>query len=177
MTAASPSFAPLTPLDFLVRAESVHRSRTAVVDGARELTYGELGRRVRGLAGALRRRPGAPGEKVAMLATNSLPMLEAHYAVPAAGAVMVPLNHRLAAAELRHVLAHSGATLLIADAEMAARARELAAASERPLDLLVEGDAYEDLCAGERRRRSASPTSGRCSRSTTRAAPPAARRA
>ncbi|MFN8231920.1 MAG: AMP-binding protein [Actinomycetota bacterium] len=150
MTVTDPvSFAPLTPLDFLVRAETVHRSRLAIVDGARELTYGEFGRRVRGLAGALRRAALKPGERVALLATNSLPMLEAHYAVPAAGGVMVPLNHRLSTPELLQILEHSGATLLIADAELAERARGLADASATPLEVITEGDAYERLCESE----------------------------
>src|SRR3954468_20381267 len=94
------SFEPLTPLRYLERSSRVFAARTAVVDGARRLTYAELHDRALRTAGALRALGVAPGDRVAVLAPNRLLLLEAHYAVPAAGAVLVALNLRLAAAEL-----------------------------------------------------------------------------
>ncbi len=56
-----------------------------------------------------------PGDRVAVLATNSHVLLEMHYAVPMRGAVLVPLNIRLSAEELAYILEHSGASLLVAE--------------------------------------------------------------
>ena len=147
MVRRAPSFEPLTPTAFLRRAAVVHAERPALVDRELRLTYAELERRALGLAGSLAARERGPGERVGVLATNSAPLLEAHYAVPMAGATMVPLNHRLAVAELATILAHAGATLLICDREMATRAEEVAAALDGALEVVVEGEAYEGLVA------------------------------
>jgi fatty-acyl-CoA synthase len=147
MVRRAPSFEPLTPIAFLRRSAVVHAERPALVDGALRLTYAELERRALGLAGSLAARDHGPGERVGVLATNSAPLLEAHYGVPMAGATMVPLNHRLAVAELAGILRHAGATLLICDREMAARGGEVAAALDGALEVVVEGDDYEALIA------------------------------
>jgi fatty-acyl-CoA synthase len=145
MVRRAPSLEPLTPTAFLRRAAVVHAERPALVDGELRLTYAELDRRALGLAGSLAARGGGPGERIGVLATNSAPLLEAHYAVPMAGATMVPLNHRLAVAELAAILTHAGATLLICDREMAARAEEVAAAMDGELEVVAEGSDYEAL--------------------------------
>jgi fatty-acyl-CoA synthase len=115
------SDAPLTPLSFLERSADVWADRPAVVDGARAWTYAEHHERVRRLAGALRGELGvAPGDRVAALLPNVAAMLELHYAVPGAGAVLVPLNTRLAAREYAHILGHSGASLIVASTSLRA---------------------------------------------------------
>jgi hypothetical protein len=86
-----------------------------VTDGERTWTYAEHHDRVRRAAGALRAELGiAPGDRVATLLPNVAAMLELHYAVPAAGGVLVPLNTRLAGPEYAHILRHSGARLVVA---------------------------------------------------------------
>jgi fatty-acyl-CoA synthase len=145
MVRRAPAYEPLTPTAFLRRAAVVHAERPALIDGDLRLNYAELERRCLGLAGSLAARGRGRGERIAVLATNSAPLLEAHYALPLAGATMVPLNHRLAVAELTAILAHAGATLLICDREMAARAAEVAAAIEGDLEVAVEGEEYEAL--------------------------------
>ena len=56
-----------------------------------------------------------PGDRVATLLFNSAPMLEAHFAVPAAGVgVLVAINNRLGPAEVDYILHHSGARYLLA---------------------------------------------------------------
>ena len=54
---------------------------------------------------------------MATLLFNSAPMLEAHFGVPAAGGVLVAINHRLASAEVGYILGHSNARFLLVDAE------------------------------------------------------------
>ena len=105
----------LTPLEFLARSAAAYRSRTAAVDGDRRFTYSELQQRVHSFASALQRAGIAPGDRVAVLARNSLLALEAHFAVPLIGAVLVMLNTRLQSGELATILNHSGAKILLGD--------------------------------------------------------------
>src|SRR5271165_5024169 len=105
----------LTPLEFLARSASVYPSCTAAVDGDRRLTYSELQQRMQSFASALQQAGIAPGDRVAVLARNSLLALEAHFAVPLIGAVLVMLNIRLQSPELATVLNHSGAKVLLGE--------------------------------------------------------------
>ncbi len=110
----------LSPLLLIERAARVHGPRAAVVYGARRFTYAELGERVRRLATALRRAGLARGDRVAALAPNVPALLEAHFGVALAGGVLVAINTRLNAAEIRYILDHAGARVLLVDAELAA---------------------------------------------------------
>jgi fatty-acyl-CoA synthase len=105
----------LSPLAFLERSEAVWPGRIAVVDGASAWSYAQHGERVRRAADALSSLLNvAPGDRVATLLPNVAPMLELHYAVPGAGAVLVPLNTRLAAGDYAYILRHSGASVVVA---------------------------------------------------------------
>ncbi len=84
------------------------------------------------------------GGRVAVLAPNSHVMLEAHYGVPLARAVLVALNLRLSAGELGYILDHSGAGVLICDDALSALAREALAASAGNATLITESE-YERL--------------------------------
>jgi fatty-acyl-CoA synthase len=109
----------LTPLAFLERSTQVFQERVAVVDGDRAYSYGELGDRVNRLCSGLIRAGVERGDRVAFLAPNSSPLLEAHFAVPMAGAILVAINTRLSADEVAYILDHSGAQILFAGAEYA----------------------------------------------------------
>ena len=140
------SFEPLTPTAFLRRAGQVFADRIALVDGELRLTYAELWRRSQHLAGALREIGVAPGERVAVLASNSCLLLESHYGVPLSGGVLVTLNTRLASDELAYILAHSGARVLLCDEPLEASARALAAKMDG-LRLICRNE-YETLLGG-----------------------------
>ena len=145
---ASFTFAPLTPAAFLQRSASVFPGRTAVVDGSRQWTYSEFARRCAALRGALAALGVGERDRVAALCANSHVMLEIHHAVPAHGAVLVPVNTRLAADEMSFIVEHSGAGLLLATAEFAEVARTVAARTG--VRLVVAGgepDEYEALLA------------------------------
>ena len=113
------NFMALTPLVFLRRAAAVYPDKLAVIDGAARFTYRELYSRCRRLAGALRRRGIGRGDTVAVMAPNVPALLEAHYGVPMAGAVLNALNYRLDARSVAFILGHGQAKLLIADREFA----------------------------------------------------------
>ena len=139
------TFAPLTPTAFLDRSASVFRDRLAVVDGDRRFSYLELADRCRRLTGVLAGLDVGPGERVAALCTNSAEMLELHHGVPMRGAVLVPLNTRLSVPELSYCVKHSGATVLVATADLATAAQEVATATG--VRLLLAGAEYEQLLA------------------------------
>ncbi len=106
---------PLTPIRFLRHAERQYAGRTAVVSRGQRFTYKQFADRSARLAGALRQSGIQPGERVAFLGTNSHRLLEAYFGVIEAGAILLPLNIRLSAAELTFVLEDSGASILFID--------------------------------------------------------------
>ncbi|QIB65890.1 AMP-binding protein [Kineobactrum salinum] len=136
------TFAPLTPSSFLDRSAASFAARTAVVDGQVRFTYAELAARVDRLVSALASSGIKPGDRVAALCTNSHIQLELHQGVPLRGAVLVPVNTRLAADEMAYILKHSETSLLVASREFSDRARELATAAGIPL--ILEGGGTED---------------------------------
>ena len=99
----------------LMRAARLHARATAVVDGARQLTWAEFADRAARLAGALRGLGMATGDRVAILSDNSHRYLEIYFGVPWGGGVFTPLNFRLALPELVAILDDAGAGILIVD--------------------------------------------------------------
>ena len=75
-------------------------------------TYAQFADRVARLAGALRAAGVKAGDRVAFLSMNCHRLLEAYFGVLDAGAVLLPLNYRLASHELAYILNDSGATKL-----------------------------------------------------------------
>jgi fatty-acyl-CoA synthase len=116
---------PLSPTSFLHRAGVVFAGRTAILDGERRFTYREFWERSRCLAGFLREAGIQPGDRVAALCVNGHEMLELHNGVPMAGAVLVPINIRLAVGEIVQIIQESGARLLIATQELAEPAQNV----------------------------------------------------
>ena len=108
----------LTPISFLERAGTVHASRLAVVDGARQFTWDEWRKRSRRLASALRGQGLQKGDRVAFLAFNSEPLLLGHFGVPQAGGVIVAINTRLSEEEIGYIVEHSGATTIFFSPEL-----------------------------------------------------------
>ncbi len=131
--------APLTPLDFLRRAAAVYPDKIAVIHGPQRTTYRELYARACRLAWALAGRGIRRGDTVAIMAPNTPAMLEAHYGVPMAGAVLNPLNIRLDAATIAFTLEHGGAKVLLADREFSEVVRAALDRVENP-PLVVDID-------------------------------------
>jgi long-chain acyl-CoA synthetase len=103
----------------LNRALQIAPDSCAVVSGDCRLSYAELGRRCRRLAGALYGLGLEPGDRVGVIGLNSHRYLELYLGVPAAGFVLVPVNSRLAAAEKREIVADAGVRLLFAESTFA----------------------------------------------------------
>ncbi len=117
---ATVSYTPLTPLAFLGRAAEVFADKTAIVYGERETSYAELAAEATRLANALIDLGIRRGDRVAYLCPHTPEMLVGHFGVPLAGAVLVPLNTRLSAEEIRFICDDSGARLLVIDTEFLA---------------------------------------------------------
>src|SRR5204863_6155059 len=130
---------------------SVNPERIAVVDGAFRMNYGELWGRARRLAGALGALEVPLGGRVAVLGANSHMLLEAHYGVPLAGAVLVALNMRLSPGELGYILEHSEASVLLCDSELEPLGRDAIATSDGDARLVGAAE-YERLVAGSSER-------------------------
>ena len=138
----------LSPLSFLRRSAYVFPDKVAVVHGERRTTYREFERRVNRLASALRAAGIEPGERVAFLAPNIPALLEAHYGVPAAGAVLVAINTRLARQEVVHILAHCGARVVFCDHELIELVDGTGLDVVRIDDTGTPEDPYEQFLAG-----------------------------
>jgi len=113
------NYAPLSPLSFLRRVERVYPDQPAVIHGSIRRTWVETAGRCRRLASALASRGIGKGDTVAVMAPNIPEILEAHYGIPMAGAVLNALNIRLDAATLAFILDHGEAKVLITDTEFA----------------------------------------------------------
>jgi len=148
-TPASMSFEQLTPTAFLKRSAEVFGDRVAVIDGDLQYTYAEFYRRALQLAGALRAIGVVGGARAAILAPNTHVLLEAHYGVPLAGAVLVALNQRLTASDLAYAIRHSDAKVLIYDHEFEIVAQDIARDIGAALKLIRAGgkDEYEPWLA------------------------------
>ncbi len=108
---------PLLVDDFLRRSVQLYPTKTAVVDGARRFTYAELQARAHRLSHALLGLGVAKGDRVCILSPNSHFFLESFYATSRIGAVLVPLNYRLAAADHEYILNHAGVKAVLVDHE------------------------------------------------------------
>jgi fatty-acyl-CoA synthase len=129
--ALEPNRVELSPMSFLERAAVAFGDRTAVIDGARRFTYREFRDRVDRLASALGGVGVRPGDRVAVLAPNGHELLECHFGVPLAGAVLVAINTRLSPDEIVAIVRQAGAKVLVVDYELYPRVAGLIEQCER----------------------------------------------
>jgi 3-(methylthio)propionyl---CoA ligase len=135
--------APLTPLGFLERAAAVYPQRTAVIHGERRYTWSETYVRCRRLASALAGRGLGRGDTVAVMLSNTPEMVECHFGVPMAGAVLNALNTRLDAEAIAFMLEHGEAKLVIVDREYSeVMAKALATLESKPPVVDVDDPEY-----------------------------------
>jgi long-chain acyl-CoA synthetase len=143
VTAALPLGEDLRVAD-VVRHWAAHRGdAVALRHGERALTYRQLDERSNRLAQALQAAGVGPGARVAHLDRTGPEVVEALFAVSKIGAVLVPLNWRLALPELTAIVADSGAPLLIAGGAYAATAIAIAQALAPQVTVVEVGAPYE----------------------------------
>ena len=119
----------------------------AIRHGDRAVTYAELDERSNRLAQGLLDTGAGPGTRITHLDRSAPEVVELLAAVSKLGAVAVPLNWRLAAAELTRIVDDAAAPLLIAGSAFAGVASDVAAAVSQPLEVVSVGDEYESWLA------------------------------
>jgi len=131
--------APLSPLSFIERTAEVYPDRLAIVHGELRQTWAQTYERCRRLASSLRRAGIAKNDTVAVMLPNTPPMVEAHFGVPMAGAVLNALNTRLAPETIAFMLDHGEAKAVIVDPEFApAMAKALTLRQSKAPLLLID---------------------------------------
>ncbi len=108
---------PLTPLEFARRSRRLYANREAVVDGEVRFSYLQFFDRCDRWSAALQALGVRRQDRVAHIAPNMTAQLESFYAVPQIGAVVVPVNFRLTAADFAYIIGHSGARVVCAHAD------------------------------------------------------------
>ena len=116
---------PLTVNDFLRRAELVYGDRVGVIDEPNQpaeswgsLTYGEIAARARSQAAALDDLGVGAGARVAVVSQNSARLYSQFFGVSGSGRILVPINFRLSEPEVRYIVEHCGAEVLLIDPEL-----------------------------------------------------------
>jgi 3-(methylthio)propionyl---CoA ligase len=143
------NYQPLTPLQFLARAAAIYPDHTAIIHGNARIGYGEFYARCRRLASALRGLGIGVGDTVSVVLSNTPSMLEAHFGVPMAGAVLHSINTRLDAPIVAFQLDHADAKVVITDREFAAMSKDaLDLATVRPV--VIDYDDKEFPQTGEK---------------------------
>ncbi len=109
---------PLSPLEMMRRTRRLYGKHEAVVDGAVRLTYEQFFARCDRWSAVLQSQLSVVrGDRVATIAPNTHAHLEAFYAVPQLGAVLVPINYRLTAEDFAYIIGHSGAKVVCAHSD------------------------------------------------------------
>ncbi len=131
------NFAPISPLSFIERTAEVYPDRLAIVHGGLRQTWAQTYARTRQLASALQRAGIGKNDTVAVMLPNTPPMVEAHFGVPMAGAVLNTLNTRLDPEAIAFMLDHGEAKAVIVDPEFATTMAKAIALRQRSEPLLV----------------------------------------
>ncbi len=138
------NYEPLTPLSLIEWSATVYPQRLSVVHGARRFNWWQTYQRCRRLASALVRRGVGLGDTVAVVAANTPEMVEAHFGVPMAGAVLNAINTRLDAPSIAFMLEHASAKVVMVDREFAATVAGALGTLERPpLVIGIDDPAYD----------------------------------
>ena len=132
------NYVPLTPLSTLKRAALVFPDHLAVVYGTHRKSYAELSDRVSRQASALAKLGVTPGDVVASILPNLPPQVEAHYGVPAAGAILNAINIRLDTDTVAYIFDHGEAKVVLVDTQFLPLAEAAAEAMEGPAPTIIE---------------------------------------
>ncbi|MCV2865392.1 AMP-binding protein [Albidovulum sediminicola] len=132
------NFVAMTPLSFLARAADVHAEQTAVVYKGTRRSYAQYHARVSRLASALTRAGVVSGDVVATLLPNIPAQAEAHFGVPATGAILNTINTRLDADTVGYIFDHGGAKVVLADTALLPLVADAIALMQGPAPMIIE---------------------------------------
>ena len=149
----SANFTPITPLLFLERSAQVYPDRLAIIHGKLRQTWKQTYERSRRLASALQKQGIGLGDTVAVMLPNTPSMVEAHFGIPMAGAVLNALNTRLDPESIAFMLNHGEAKVVIIDPEFSGamkKALEIAKKDSGREFLVIDVEEMEFDVPGER---------------------------
>ncbi|MBU2944147.1 AMP-binding protein [Shimia thalassica] len=132
------NFVPLTPLSHLRRARDVFPDKMAVIYGKHRKTYAEYYDRCTRLASGLTKLGIQPGDVVATLLPNLPAHAEAHFGVPACGAVLNTINIRLEPETVSYIFDHGGAKAVLVDPQFLELAEAAIAGMEGDAPIIIE---------------------------------------
>ena len=148
----------LSPVSFLTRSARVYPNKVAVVYGDLRYSYREFQERIHQLAHSLLKQGIGVGDKVVFICPNTPPLLEAHFAIPMIGAILVCVNTQLSSREYLYIINHSDAKAVFVDNEYIAQIlplkSELAKVTlivnicEKTCSSLLHGPEYESFLLG-----------------------------
>ena len=139
------NYVPLTPLSHLRRASVVYPDREAIVYGKDRYTYKEYYGRVTQLASGLEKRGVQAGDVVATILPNTPAQVEAHFGVPAIGAILNTINTRLDIKTVAYIFDHGEAKIVIVDSQFLTLAEDAKKLCESSGPEIIE---VEDVNSG-----------------------------
>ena len=139
------NYVPLTPLSHLRRASVVYPEREAIVYGANRYSYKEYYERVTLLASGLEKRGIKAGDVVATILPNIPAQVEAHFGIPALGAVINTINTRLDVKTVAYIFDHGEAKIVIVDSQFLSLAEDAKKICESLGPEIIE---VQDLTSG-----------------------------
>ena len=139
------NFVALSPLRYLERAAYIYPHQDAIVHGSRHISWREKYKRCRQFADQLQKHGIGKNDTVSVLLPNVPAMLEAHFAVPMAGAVLNTLNTRLDAKTLAFMLQHAESKVLLVDPEFSSLAQEALALIDQEILVIDVADTEYEL--------------------------------
>lgn len=141
------NFVALSPLRYLERAAYIYPDQASIIHGNRQISWKETYQRCRQFASQLQQLGITKNDTVSVLLPNVPAMIEAHFAVPMAGAVLNTLNTRLDAKTIAFMLEHAETKVLLVDPEFVNLARE--ALSLIPNQHIIVIDVADEEYEGE----------------------------
>ncbi|MBC8411734.1 MAG: AMP-binding protein, partial [Rhodobacteraceae bacterium] len=118
------NYVPLTPLSHLKRASIAFPNRLALSYGSKKYNYLQYHKRVTLLASSLKARGINPGDVIATILPNIPAQVEAHFGIPAAGAVINTINTRLDVKTVSYIFDHGEAKIVLVDTQFLSLAKQ-----------------------------------------------------
>ncbi|EXB73226.1 AMP-binding enzyme family protein [Acinetobacter sp. 263903-1] len=140
------NFVALSPLRYLERAAYIYPHQAAIIHGSRQISWRETYQRCRQFADQLQKLGIQKNDTVSALLPNVPAMIEAHFAVPMAGAVLNTLNTRLDAKTLAFMLEHAESKVLLVDPEFSTLAKEALGLVSQDIYVIDVDDAEYENC-------------------------------
>ncbi|MYG10798.1 MAG: AMP-binding protein [Rhodobacteraceae bacterium] len=134
------NFVPLTPLSHLNRAKNVYPYREALVYGSRRYNNSQYAERISRLASGLSRLGINPGDVVSTILPNTIPQVEAHFGVPACGAVLNTINVRLDKGTIEYIIGHANPKLIIVDSQFLPLLEEAINENGKKAPMIIEAN-------------------------------------